>query len=137
MTRSRQTSASPTGDKEQPKDGKEEKSLEERIREDQDKFMKEIQETLSANITNSIKEAISSVQTGVEQKIADLSDKIEGQSGEFNSLRDMMAAFEGRVAKLEKRDKDEKANEMNKALEEEVLRELCEEELRLVIIGYE
>ena len=73
MTRSRRTSASPPGEKkkekengkEQPNDGKDEKSLEERIREDQDKFMKEIRETLSANITNSIREAISSIQTGV------------------------------------------------------------------------
>ena len=47
MTRSRRTSASPPGDKdkEQPNDGKYEKSLEERIRDDQDKFMKKIRET--------------------------------------------------------------------------------------------
>ena len=47
MTRSRRTSASPPGekDKEQPNDGKDEKSLEERIRDDQDKFMKKIRET--------------------------------------------------------------------------------------------
>ena len=126
MTRSRQIFPSPTRGKEPPKDWKDEKSLEERMREDQDKFMKEIRETLNANntvITNSIKEAISSVQTGVEQKIADLSEKIEGQTSEFNGLRDKMAAFVGRVAKLEKRDRDAKVNKLNRALEEEVLRE--------------
>ena len=65
-------------------------SLKERIREDQDKFMKEIRETLNTNntvVTNSIKEAISSVQTGIEQKIADLSEKIEGQTSKFNGLQ--------------------------------------------------
>ena len=132
MTRSRQTSASPTGGKEPPKDEKYEKSLEERMSEDQEKFMKEIRETLNANntvITNSIKEAISSVQTGIEQKISDLSEKIEGQTSEFNGLHDEMAAFERRVAELEKRDRDARVNELSRALEEEVLRELHEEEL--------
>ena len=71
MTRSRPTSMSPTRSKEPPKDGKDEENLEERMREEQDKFMKEIRETLNANnanITNHIKEAINSVQTGVEPK---------------------------------------------------------------------
>ena len=101
MTRSRRTSSSPQGekakenasDKELLSEGGDKKSLEERIREDQDKFMKEIRETLSANITNSIKEVISSAQTGVEQKITTLTEKIEGQSGEFNNLHDRMAAL--------------------------------------------
>ena len=108
MTRSRRTSSSPRGekakenasDKELLNKGSDEKSLEERIREDQDKFMKEIRETLSANITNSINEAISSVQTGVEQKITTLTEKIEGQSGEFNNLCDRMAILEDRMAAL-------------------------------------
>ena len=50
-----ETNMTRSGDKskEPPNDGKDEKGLEERIREDQDKFMKEIRETLSTNITNS------------------------------------------------------------------------------------
>ena len=94
MARSRRTSSSPQGesakesvsDKELLNEGSKEKSLEERIREDKDRFMKEIQETLSANITKSIKDAIGSVLLGVEQKITTLTEKIEGQSGEFSNI---------------------------------------------------
>ena len=124
-------------DKELLNEGSEEKSLEECICEDQDRFMKEIRETLSANITKSIKDAIGSVLPGVEQKITTLTEKIEGQSGEFRNLRVRMAAFEVRVAALEKKERDAKENEASKALEEEVLRELQEEELRLIVMGYE
>ena len=99
--------------------------------------MIEIKETLNANITKSIKDAIGSVLPGVEQKITALTEKIEGQSGEFSHLQDRMAAFEDRVAALEKTEKDAKENEANKALEEEVLRERREEELRLIVMGHE
>ena len=48
-----------------------------------------------------------------------------------------MAAFEDRFAALEKKEKDAKENEANKALEDEVLCELREEELSLIVMGYE
>ena len=102
--------------------------------------MKEIRETLSANntiITNSIKEAISSVQSGIEQKITDLSEKIEGQMSEFIGFREEMTALKRRVVELERKDKDARVNELSKAMEEEVLWELRKEEMRLVVIGYE
>ena len=77
--------------------------------------MKEIRETLSANITKSIKDAIGSVLPGVEQKITTLTEKIEGQSGEFSNLRDRMAAFEDRVAAAPWRRKKEMQTKMKRA----------------------
>ena len=113
MTRSRRTSSSPQGESAKESanekgplnEGGEEKSLEECIRDGQNQFMMEIKETLNANITKSIKDAIGSVLPGVEQKITTLTETIESQSGESSNLRDRMNTFEDRLAALEKKEK--------------------------------
>ena len=92
MTRSRRASFSPRGEsakesvneKEPLNEGGMDKSLEERIRDGQNQFMKEIKEMLNANITKSIKDAIGSVLPGVKQKITTLTEKIESQTGELS-----------------------------------------------------
>ena len=88
--------------------------------------MIEIKETLNANISQSVKDAISAVMPGVEQKITTLTETIESQTGEISNFQSRLDTFEDRLAALEKKEKEAKDNETNKALKEEVLHELKE-----------
>ena len=75
-----------------------------------------------------ISEVIGSVHSGVGKKITDLTDKVEEQTNEFTAFREDLKTLQSKVLELEKRESDAKAIEMRRVLEEEVLREFCEEE---------
>ena len=58
------------------------------------------------------------------------------QTTEYTALKEDFRALQNKVADMEKREAEVKLKEDRKALEEAVLRELREEESKIVVTGY-
>ena len=96
----------------------------EQMKKDQNEFM------------GSIKDVIEKAQTGVDSKIGELSKKMDAQTSEYSTLKEDFRALQNKVAEIEKREAEVKLKEDRRALEDAVLRELKEEESKIVVTGY-
>ena len=96
----------------------------EQMKKDQTEFM------------GSIKDVIEKAQTGVDSKINELSKKMDAQTSEYSTLKEDFRALQNKVAEIEKREAEVKLKEDRRALEDAVLRELKEEESKIVVTGY-
>ena len=96
----------------------------EQMKKDQNEFM------------GSIKDVIEKAQTGVDSKIGELSKKMDAQTSEYSTLKEDFRALQNKVAEIEKREAEVKLKEDRRALEDAVLRELREEESKIVVTGY-